>query len=457
MERRWIITLFLYSSLVCLAGEVDIPEVFAAGLPVIQIETVNGEEPTADRLEAPEGCMGATITNVNKVPARMTITIDNQIVYDSGEYVEKESGIIIRVRGNTSGYRDKSPYKLKLQKKADLLFRGNDSTYKDKNWLLIRDEKLKAKIGFKINELMGMQWTPSYQYVNVILNGQYRGLYMLVESVSRNTKCRLDVSKTGFIFEYDAYWWNEEVYVKSPTLSHSMHYTFKYPDPEEISEEQLDYFTKMITRAEYALKDGSYGQYIDIKSFASWLLAQDILGQWDAGGSNYYMTKYDDTDNTKVMMANLWDFDHIMQTEDKWCNMHKRWFIFREVIDDGIFFKVYNDRFNEVAPTLFKAIISYLDQYEASKEAEAVNKSMELNNVRWDDDYLSAYEYIDEAKDWFIRREVWMNDTINGKSTGIMNIETDEADKTYYNLQGQRVASPRHGLYIKDGKKIILK
>ena len=457
MRRIWTTTLILCTTLVCSAGEVDIPQVFNAGLPVLQIETVNGEEPTADRLNPPEGGMGATITNVNKVPGRLTITIGGEMVYDSGEYIEKESGITIRVRGNTSGYREKKPYKIKLQKKADLLFRGNDSVYKDKDWVLLKDEKLLTKVGFKINELMEMQWTPAYQYVNVILNGEYKGFYMLVESVSRNTKCRLNVSKTGFIFEYDPYWWNEDVYVKSPTLSHSMHYTFKYPDSKDITEEQLDYFTDMITEAEYALKDGTYDKYIDMKSLTSWLLAQDILGQWDAGGANYYLTKYDDTRNSKIMMANLWDFDHILTTENKWCGMHNRYFFFREIINDGIFFKAYKKRFNEVSPAIFRDIISYLDQYAASEEAVAVNKSIELNNIRWDDDYEGVNENIDNAKDWFIRREVWMNDTINGKSTGIMNIETEGADKTYYNLQGQRVASPRHGLYIKDGKKIILK
>ena len=128
--------------------------------------------------------------------------------------------------------------------------------------------------------------------------------------------------------------------------------------------------------------------------------------------------------------------------------------------DSSLFFLIYlQEIFNIEVHHLFifRDIISYLDQYAASEEAVAVNKSIELNNIRWDDDYEGVNENIDNAKDWFIRREVWMNDTINGKSTGIMNIETEGADKTYYNLQGQRVASPRHGLYIKDGKKIILK
>ncbi len=34
--------------------------------------------------------------------------------------------------------------------------------------------------------MLGLQWTPCYQYVNVVLNGDYQGLYMLAESVDRN-------------------------------------------------------------------------------------------------------------------------------------------------------------------------------------------------------------------------------------------------------------------------------
>ena len=108
------------------------------------------------------------------------------------------------IRGNTTARAKKKPYKIKLQKKADLLLRGDDEKYGDKDWLLILDESLSAKTGFKLNELAGMQWTPSYQYVNLILNGEYKGLYMLCESVERNKSCRLNVDKSGYIFEYDA-------------------------------------------------------------------------------------------------------------------------------------------------------------------------------------------------------------------------------------------------------------
>ena len=45
-----------------------------------------------------------------------------------------------------------------------------------------------------------------------------------------------------------------------------------------------------------------------------------------------------------------------------------------------------------------------------------------------------------------------------GDATGITTIENKKADDdTYYNLQGMRVAAPKKGIFIRNGKKIVLK
>lgn len=41
--------------------------------------------------------------------------------------------------------------------------------------------------------------------------------------------------------------------------------------------------------------------------------------------------------------------------------------------------------------------------------------------------------------------------------TGISSVRADSADGVYYNLQGVRVLNPQKGIYIKDGKKIVIK
>ena len=44
--------------------------------------------------------------------------------------------------------------------------------------------------------------------------------------------------------------------------------------------------------------------------------------------------------------------------------------------------------------------------------------------------------------------------------TGIESIATDKADKAagvYYNLNGQRINNPQHGVYIRQGKKVVIR
>lgn len=50
-----------------------------------------------------------------------------------------------------------------------------------------------------------------------------------------------------------------------------------------------------------------------------------------------------------------------------------------------------------------------------------------------------------------------VNMRVSGGTTGIDAVRTEQQDGVYYNMQGQRVASPSHGIYIVNGKKVIIK
>jgi hypothetical protein len=127
------------------------------------------------------------------------------------------------------------------------------------------DDYMTTIAGFKVSELVGMVWTPRHHFVNVVINGAYRGPYLLCESVKRNPDCRLNVDKwCGFIFECDPYWWNEDVYVTSDRHP-SYNYTFKYPDSEDITQEQLDYMQTLVKAYEASLKSTNYPDFIDVR------------------------------------------------------------------------------------------------------------------------------------------------------------------------------------------------
>lgn len=394
-------------------------EVLNAGLPVVEITTVNGELPTCDVVSGSAyGINVKSIANATKVPGRLTIsTKKDGVIYDSKNYEKDMSGMTFKIRGNTSGKLAKKPYKIKLQKKADLLCRG-DKKYKNKNWLLIHDFKYRTKIGLKVNELMGMQWTPAYEYVNVMINGKYQGVYLLLESVERDEDCRINVSKNGYIFEYDMYWWKEDYYVKIPTyLPWKMYYTFKYPDTDDMTDDQKAYFIEMITAVEASIKDGTYQNYIDISSFASWVLAHDILGTADGTGSNIFLTKYDNTKDSKVMMANLWDFDSIFQKTGQWSSSHTK-FYFKYLFSGNsnkAFVKAYRNIWNDVSPTIFNELNSYLDEFVQSKEATALDISEEWDDELWEWESKTAtvQELMNLYKSYFNNRKAWIANAIS--------------------------------------------
>ena len=416
---------FVFGTSYAEVANISKSDLLDVGLPVIEIITVNGELPTCDIVSGqPYGVNVRSITNATKVPGRLTISTKDAVLYDSGDYEEDKSGMTFKIRGNGSGLSVKKPYKIKLQKKADLLFR-EDKKYENKDWILINDKNFFSMLGFKVNELMGLQWTPQYMYVNVMINGEYQGLYMLLESVKRDQKSRINVSKDGYIFEYDMYWWKEPLYVQIPTyLPWKMYYTFQYPDAEDMKEEQLAYFTEIITAVEASIKDGTYLDYIDLKSFVSWILAHDILGTADGSGSNIFLTKYDNTDDSKVMMANLWDLNSILQKYDDWSAVHTM-FYFKYLFGSNpndTFKRAYRKRWEEVLPTIFDDLNSFIDEFAESEEAKALNISADMDQKlwKWDLENLSVLSVVNHFKRQLGNRRTWLTGAISNFPSGII-------------------------------------
>ena len=415
----------------------SLSEIIGYGLPVLYVETVDAEEPTCDYVSAPSGCMGASITNATKVHGRLVIygrgdDVDN-VLYDSGDYVKDVSGMTIKLRGNTSAYDAKKPYKIKLQKKADILFGGNDSIYKDKEWLLLRDDYLTTTIGLKVNELVGMTWTPRHHFVNLIINGKYRGAYLLCESIKRNPDCRLNVDKwCGFIFEFDPYWWNEPVYVRS-SRHPSYNYTFKYPDEEDITEEQLAYMQTLVTPYEASLSNGTYPDYIDVRSFAGWCLVHDILGTKDAGGANMFYTKYDTTATSKIVMPLAWDFDMAYRTTSAWSNSHTEHMTKLFNSTNREFVGEYADIWREIRSSFKADATGYMDSFRRSAEGQALNASFALDKMVYGRS-LSVISYVLGCNSWINSRYTWLDNAIMTLNPlGDVNVDghVNIADVTY--------------------------
>lgn len=457
--RRLIFALMVVG-FTCAVAYVPDRAIMETGLKTIVVETIDQEEPTCESIEAPPGSWGVGITNVNKVPGSVTVyDAEGNVVYNSGDYLKKESGMTIKVRGNTSARFAKKPYKIKLEKKGDLLGRG-DKNFNDKNWVLLTSRGNLYEIGFIISKKLGMPWTPAFEYVNLVMNGQYRGLYTLAEAVERNEKCRIQTEETGMVIERDPYWWNENGEFLPSVWNPQFNWTLKYPDFEELTDSRTAYIQSVINDFEKVIHTEDYESLIDIDSFCRWLIAQDILGTSDGGGTNFYVAKDDDTDATKLYVPVLWDVDSGEETVDEWSAVHRESMIAPLFDNNNPDFK---KKFIELYWDLSQGVFEEMDNYASrlkTDEFAGYDRAVALNNEVWGNDNKNKSGQ--DAADldwWFPARKVWLDGRMRDldatlKVDGIVSSSDDMC--RVYSLDGQLIyegpsdsfSPSRRGVYI---------
>ena len=391
-------------------------------LPVVHILTEDSIEPSCQTIMHPEGCIGQSITENHYVKGSMTIHDGDELLYNSGEYEKGTGGMRIKVRGNTSADFPYKSFKVKTEVKTDMLNR-DDEKYESRSWVLLNiysTRDLRVVTGFEVAKLMGAEWEPEYKFVNLFINGEYRGLYMLSESIEAGEgRCNLE-DETGLLMEDDAYWWNEgadEPVIKTDSLPYEAGYTFKHPKLN-VDDPVLDEIKDYLNAFEDSLYNGrDISRYIDYESFARWILTHDLLGGWDAAGSNIYIKKDDflggeDNFNTKLEMGPLWDFDSIFKTQSKWADIHiGRFFYFRELFKRPDFIIVYQELWNDVREEIGEKINSFIDDF-AEQYGEAIDQSRLISPPGIEYWPSTISDDVKEVKDWFEKRISWMDDEI---------------------------------------------
>ena len=364
------------------AGEIE------KALPTLVVTTKDYEWPDCDYVTHPEGSCGEGLTNNDYVMMNVVLyDADGTELYRTDDDYKSK----IKIRGNTSAYGDKKPYKIKLDKKADLLAPITGRTgkqYKDKEWLLMTNgTTLNNVIGFATNEYLGIEYTPEYAYVELIVNGDYRGIYMIVESVKQGNvdgenQSRCQVEDDGYVFENDPYWWNEDVFFR--TDRYHFQYTFKYPDTDDITQSQIDYLKQYMDNFETALakNDNSYLDYIDVDSFVSWVLVHEYLGANDGAGSNQYLMLRNSKPSTKVEMTTTWDFDGIMNSKDdnKHANINRCGFFFsNKLLEKRSFHDLCSEKYEATKDGILDAINAKID----ALNSVAIDVARQNDAIRW--------------------------------------------------------------------------
>lgn len=257
-----------------------------SGLPLVRISTDDGA-PVASKTEYTRGTM--EITNIPEFGGRF------------------DGSIGIRGRGNATWSYEKKPYRIKLDKKASLM---GFPAHKD--WVLLAEycdkSLLRNTYLWELSKIAGIDRTCRARHVELTLNGDYLGTYLLCENVGEG-EGRVPVAADGFIIERDNYWNTEPLWFGTTYGN----YTFKYPDARDgdIVKDDADYnyilnfmrqFETALSASTFADPKTGYRNYIDAESFARWYLVQELLGNIDT--NSYYVLE---TRGAKLKMYPVWD------------------------------------------------------------------------------------------------------------------------------------------------------
>lgn len=271
-----------------------------------------------------------------KIPRVDVYTVDEKKIESKEEYIDctvsvsdteiNEYKAGIRGRGNTTWkYYPKKPYRIKFEEKVSVF--GEKA---NKSWVLLalyNDFSIvKDRLAFTMADALGTDvFVPSYNYVELYLNGEYNGLYLMTDQVDEN-KGRAGVKDSDyiedgnvevpFLVELDDYAPSEGEEGKDWFSVGGKPYNIKYPEADERSEDpeiaaaQFEYIRSFIEQVEIACNSGDYEklrELVDVESFIDFFIIQEIMGQPEINWKSVYM--YKEAGSEKMKMGPVWDFD----------------------------------------------------------------------------------------------------------------------------------------------------
>lgn len=298
----------------------------------------------------------------------------------------------IRGRGHSSWKGPKKPYKIKLGKKTAIM-----GMPKNKHWALLKPTE-STIAGLRLGELMGMAWTPSTRPVEVVLNGDYIGLYFLTETIridenrvnifeQQDKETTPDLIKGGWLVEVDNY--RDECQITIPENSR-WNLTLRYHSPEDLSNAQLQWLTnefKAINAAIYSSDKTStkWEEYIDMESMARFFILQEVMDNPDGFHGSFYLHK-DLAENAKWVAGPIWDLScYNREKTDYTFRMKVHYDItphwIGEIIKYDNFCKKVKSVWEEVYPEKLSEIYSYIDE-----AVLPLDKAWKNDYARWNED-----------------------------------------------------------------------
>lgn len=312
-------------------------------LPIIRIET-GGQYIPGERIrDEKDHVIGFTTTESGETEILVSI----ETVEAEGEWhhasdsADQSAKAYFRIRGNSSRDFDKKNYRIKLveddgTKNLSLPLLGMNE---ENDWALhgpfLDKTLIRNYMWMNISaEIMG--YAPEVRFCEVILDGEYQGVYVLMETIKEGEDrvnlsdyeegsdvtsylLRLDVanfdgtSDDGDVVIQDYTWYTYQMEISENAKSG---FQILYPKTEVLQDGVIDYIQRDISEIERGLysSDMLSGKYdyeadIDVDSFVDYYILQEFLAVNDSFSRSTYM--YRDV-RGKLTMGPVWDYNNVL-------------------------------------------------------------------------------------------------------------------------------------------------
>ena len=360
----------------------------SADLPALYIDTGSGN---MDHIHGKKG---------NMETGRMRLYLPDGELSCAGELEE------IKGRGNDWLIPKKS-YSLRLVSGMDLLGMGQAE-----KWILQANafdaSNLRNKLVYDFAGTAGLAYSPESRWVDLYLNGEYAGLYLLCERNELHARRVALEGENAYLVSMDVGWRLEQNGKRFLTTEAG--YAFRIHD-SLLGDSSLQQLLQSVENA-ICSEDGRdpltgkhWEELIDLDSWVRKYLIEEIFGNSDGGAISQYF--YGSLGETPMYAGPVWDFDISMGNGESsrvrepgsilaarrrtWSrNDNLSWYYglsgqaaFRERMTE-----VYRDEFKPLLDTFLKE--------KPEEYAAVIAAGSEMNRIRWgspwDDQVAPAVE-----------------------------------------------------------------
>lgn len=363
---------------------------------------------------------GTTLETIHQDKDKKYKTNSVYIADPNGDYdLTVTDNVEVKGRGNSTWrLYEKKGYQIKFESKTSVLGMG-----KAKKWVLLAnagdDSMMRTKLVYEMADKLGMAYVPSFEYVDLWIEGEYRGTYILGEKVEPGST-RLDLQNdAGALFEHDeAFYAEEDYWFFSEMLQR--HFVLKEIVEEEdaiIADAMADFKAAADELAAYLYSTPSkeatlekLSTMIDVDSFIKYYLINEYALNRESFNTSFYW--YKDGPDDVIHLGPIWDFDTCMGNdgEPNTASYGTEHFLFRYLLASPEF----NARAQELLETYRADLESMTDNVDVIKAKIA--DSAKMNYLRWNvlgkpnpkggtDFHATFDEAAQFVKDWLEGRE----------------------------------------------------